>query len=81
MGKNTSIALDDHFTEFLAVQVGSGRYGSASEVVRAGLRLLESHEARLADLREAIRVGDESGEVEGFDLDSFYADLRANPRG
>ncbi|WP_022704958.1 type II toxin-antitoxin system ParD family antitoxin [Pseudorhodobacter ferrugineus] len=79
MGKNTSIALGDHFTEFLTTQVGSGRYGSASEVVRAGLRLLESKEMQLAELREAIRAGEESGEVEGFDLDSFYADMRVTP--
>ena len=69
MTKNTSIALSDHFAEFLNEQVASGRYGSASEVVRAGLRLLEEREAALADLRAEIAKGEASGVAEGFDVD------------
>ena len=72
MTKNTSIALSDHFAEFLTEQVASGRYGSASEVVRAGLRLLEEREAALADLRAEIAKGEASGVVEGFDVDEWF---------
>lgn len=71
MARNTSISLDDHFTDFLAREVSSGRYGSASEVVRAGLRLLEDHETRLAALRSALLEGEQSGEPEVFDFDVF----------
>ncbi|MGQ0567740.1 MAG: type II toxin-antitoxin system ParD family antitoxin [Gemmobacter sp.] len=66
MSRNTSVILSDHFTEFLARQVASGRYGSASEVVRAGLRLLERHEAALEELRAEIDRGEASGEAEDF---------------
>ena len=77
MGKNTSVALGDHFTEFLARQVGTGRYGSASEVVRAGLRLLEEREAKLAELRALIAEGEAGGWDEGFDIDGFVDGLKA----
>lgn len=72
MTKTTSIALGAHFTSFLSEQVASGRYGSASEVVRAGLRLLEEREAALADLRAEIAKGEASGIAEGFDIDDFF---------
>lgn len=72
--KNTSVALGDHFTAFAAQQVASGRYGSMSEVIRAGLRLLEDEEQRMTALREAIREGDESGEPEPFDMRAWIAE-------
>lgn len=66
--KNTSVALGDHFTAFAAQQVASGRYGSISEVIRAGLRLLEEEQQKFEALREAIREGLESGPPEPFDF-------------
>lgn len=77
MPKTTSIALGDHFTRFLADQVATGRYGSASEVVRAGLRLLEEREAALEDLRAELRKGEESGVIENFDIDAFFDEMLA----
>lgn len=77
MAQNTSISLDQHFIDFLARQVDSGRYRSASEVVRAGLRLLEDHETTFAALRNALVAGEESGGPEEFDFDAFIATKRA----
>ncbi len=73
MPQNTSISLDDHFADFLSREVSSGRYRSASEVVRAGLRLLEDHETRLASLRAALVAGENSGAPEPFDFQAFVA--------
>ncbi len=61
MAKNTSISLGAHFEEFIAQQLQSGRYGSASEVVRTGLRLLEDVEARRQQLRILLAEGEQSG--------------------
>lgn len=77
MATNTSISLDDHFAEFLAHQVSTGRYRSASEVVRAGLRLLEDEETQMTALRAALVNGEESGAPEAFDFDAFIASKRS----
>lgn len=73
MAKNTSIALGDHFAQFVEALVTEGRYGSASEVVRTGLRLLEEREAKLSLLRDAVRQGLESGPGTPFDVETFLA--------
>jgi len=67
MGKNTSISLGDHFESFIQNEVATGRYNSASEVVRTALRLLETEEKKIKALRRAIEEGEKSGIVEDFD--------------
>ncbi|WP_414434300.1 type II toxin-antitoxin system ParD family antitoxin [Alloalcanivorax venustensis] len=74
MPKNTSISLGEHFDTFVAEQLNSGRYSSASEVVRAGLRLLEDAETRLGTLRKMLQDGENSG-VADYDYDSFIEEL------
>ena len=75
--KNTSVSLSDHFMMFAERQVAEGRYGSTSEVIRAGLRLLEEREAKLNALQDAIDEGYASGPSMPFDFDAFLARKRA----
>lgn len=77
MGRNTSIALGNHFEEFVADKVGSGHYNSTSEVIRAGLRLLEEEEERKTILRKALIEGEASGFVENFDSEALREDLHS----
>jgi antitoxin ParD1/3/4 len=79
MSKNTSISLGDHFGSFVDRQLAHGRYGSASEVVRAGLRLLEEHEMKVEALRAALIEGEESGPSRPFDRDAFFNRMHAKP--
>lgn len=74
MPKNTSISLGEHFDTFVAEQLNSGRYSSTSEVVRAGLRLLEDSETRLGTLRKMLQDCENSG-VADYDYDSFIEEL------
>ena len=68
MAKNTSISLGDHFENFIAQQIASGRYGSVSEVIRASLRLLEEREQKVEGLRKALIDGERSGDVGELDI-------------
>ncbi len=77
MAKTTSIALGEHFNGFVSEQLSSGRYGSASEVVRAGLRILEEKETKHQALQQAITVGMESGVAENFSMGSLQKELDA----
>lgn len=81
MARNTSISLGDHFAEFIDRQIARGRYGSASDVVRAGLRLLEEHELKVEALREALIEGERSGPAEPFDVDDFLRSKRSDQAG
>jgi len=81
-GKNTSVSLGDHFASFIEGQVAQGRYGNASDVIRAGLRLLEEQETKLAALCAALIEGETSGPSTPFDVDSFITrKLSAEPPG
>ena len=80
MPKNTSISLGDHFNDFVEEQVAAGRFASASEVVRAGLRLLEDHETRLAEVRAALIEGEGSGPAELFDAEEFLKEMHAKAK-
>jgi antitoxin ParD1/3/4 len=77
MSRNTSFSIGEHFSSFIEGQVKQGRYGNASDVVRAGLRLLEENEAQLAAFRQAVLDGVNSGPSTPFDFDSFMARKRA----
>ena len=77
MAKNTSVNLSDHFCNFIAEQVESGRFGSASEVVREGLRMVEERQARLKALNQALQEGLDSGIAEDFEFDAWLARRQA----
>lgn len=72
MSRNTSVVLGERFVSFIA-QVQGGRYGSASDVIRAGLRLLEEHETTVKALQDALNDGLQSGETRPFDSDAFLS--------
>jgi len=74
MARNTSVSLGDHFAGFIDEKVKEGRYGSASEVIRAGLRLLEEEEAKLERLRAEIAKGEASGPGREIDWDQWRAE-------
>ncbi len=66
MGRNTSISLGNHFEDFVDDKVSTGRFKNASEVIRAGLRLLEEEEDKIVNLKKAIAEGIESGLAKNF---------------
>lgn len=79
MYRTILVSLGDHFANFIDSQVKSGRYGSASDVVREGLRLLEGHEAKVKALEAALIGGEEVGRAKDFDLDQFIVRKMAGP--
>lgn len=78
--KNTSISLGNYFDQFVSSQVSAGRYKNVSEVVRAGLRLLEDEESKVIALRAAIQKGLDSPRVENFNFKENLKKLKAKKR-
>lgn len=78
MAKNTSITLGDHFEAFIATQIESGRYGNASEIIRAGLRLLEEYEGKVESLRRALIEGEKSGDAGTLDFEKIMREARSH---
>jgi antitoxin ParD1/3/4 len=74
MSKNTSVTIGSHYEKFISQQVAKGHFGSASEAIRAGLRLLEEREAKLSLLRRALVEGEESGSAD-YSLEALLAEL------
>lgn len=75
--KNTSISLGSYFDQFVSSQVSIGRYKNVSEVIRAGLRLLEDEESKVIALRKAIQEGMDSGIAHNFNPDKHLQELKA----
>jgi antitoxin ParD1/3/4 len=80
MGKNTSISLGSYFDEFIQTQISAGRYKNVSEIIRAGLRLLENEESKVIALRNAIQEGLDSPIVEDFDFEENLKKLKSEKR-
>lgn len=80
MGRNTSISLGNHFESFIEHAINGGRFNNASEVVRAGLRLLEEEENKVIALRKAIQEGIDSGIAKDFDPKKFLETLKARKK-
>jgi antitoxin ParD1/3/4 len=77
MTKNTSIVLGKEQEGFIQAQIKKGRFGSASEAMRAGIRLLEEQELKVEALRAAIIKGEMSGPARDFNMDDFIAGKRS----
>ena len=75
MAKYTSILLGDYFNNFINNQIQTGKFSSASEVVRTALRLFEQHETKKQELITELKKGEDSGFVENFDKDDFIKKL------
>lgn len=80
MGKNTSFALGDYFENFVETRIAEGRYKNASEVIRAGLRLLEEEENKIVALKAAIQEGINSGLAKNFDAQKHLQSLKASKK-
>ena len=80
MGRNTSISLGDHFENFVDDKVSTGRFKNASEVIRAGLRLLEDEETKIVSLKNAIAEGIESGAARNFNPKKHLEKLKTAKR-
>jgi antitoxin ParD1/3/4 len=75
--KNTSITLGEHFDQYIAEQLASGRYRTASELIRESLRLHEEREVKIAAMRAAIEEGLASGVYQNFSFEELNRELDA----
>jgi antitoxin ParD1/3/4 len=78
MAKNTSILLGEYFEEFISSEISSGRYNSASEVIRNALRLLKAEEQKKKDVSKALVLGEKSGFVKNFNPQEHLRKLHKN---
>ena len=75
MAKNTSILIGDYFDHFISSQIKTGKYSSASEVVRAALRMFEHEESKKNELIKELQNGEESGFVDNFKREKLLKQL------
>ena len=80
MSRNTSISLGNYFDKFVQSRLTSGRFKNASEVIRAGLRLLEEEESKMIDLRDAIQEGIESGIAHNYNPELHLKALKSSKK-
>jgi antitoxin ParD1/3/4 len=80
MSRNTSISLGDDFEKFVDTRVSTGRFKNASEVIRAGLRLLEEEEGKVVALKQAIKEGEKSGFIINFNAKKHLELLKSAKR-
>jgi len=80
MSKNSSISLGNYFVHFVQSRISEGRFKNVSEVIRAGLRLLEEEESKISALRNAVQEGIDSGIAHDFDPKKHVESLKANKR-
>jgi antitoxin ParD1/3/4 len=78
MAKNTSMLLGDHFEQFIEEQIATGRFSSASEVIRTALRLMEAEEVKKKELNKALALGEKTGFIDGFDSKKFLKQMKAS---
>ncbi|KUO67337.1 MAG: type II toxin-antitoxin system ParD family antitoxin [Lutibacter sp.] len=76
MNKNTSISLGSYFDQFVQSRIREGRFKNVSEVIRAGLRLLEEEESKVIALRNEIQKGTDSGITQDFDPPKHFESLK-----
>jgi antitoxin ParD1/3/4 len=80
VSKNTSVVIGKEHGRFIKAQIRKGRFGSASEAVRAGLALLEEQELKVERLRQALAEGEASGQALPFDVEDYIAAKRAGAK-
>lgn len=77
MAKNTSILLGDYFNEFISKQISTGKFSSASEVVRSALRMFEQEESKKEELINELKKGEKSGFIENFSEEKFLKSMHS----